>query len=104
MIQKLGFRIAIEPHARVIHDVKNDRFTLKHIWNTILSVRRTWYMARRDLYFSREMVNTASLKGFIRSIGHKGLFITIAELNAELHYLAWKVRDWILRFRPSVSR
>jgi glycosyltransferase involved in cell wall biosynthesis len=104
LIQKLGYKIAIEPHAKILHAVAQDRFTRKHIWNTILNVRRTWFKAHRDQYFSREVSMPTTLRRLFDSINKESLFITVAELNAELHFMAWRLNDWLLRFRQPLSK
>ena len=104
LIQKLGHSIAFEPQAKVHHVVAQDRFTRKHIWNTILNVRRTWFKAHRDHYFSREVRMPTTLHRVFDAINKESLFITLAELNAELHLLIWRLDDWLLRFRQPLSK
>ena len=104
LIQKLGYKIAFEPHAKVHHVVAQDRFTRKHIWNTILKVRRTWFQAYRDQYYSREGRLPKTYRRMISSMKKGSLFITAAEINAELHLLAWSLNDWLQRFRQPLTR
>ena len=47
-IQSLGYKIAILPDAKVLHNVEPGRFTLRHLWKTILSSTLVTYHARKD--------------------------------------------------------
>jgi polysaccharide pyruvyl transferase CsaB len=50
LIQRLGYTIAVEPRAAVIHDVDPSRFTLGHVRRTIQAGGRVGQRAERDRY------------------------------------------------------
>lgn len=54
LVKQLGYKIAIDPEARVIHDVEPSRFTLKGLRRTILAGTHVNYQLQKDLYIPIE--------------------------------------------------
>ena len=50
LIQRLGYKIAMAPAARVVHNPDRRRYSLKHLRRTIRSIVNTTYQVQIDLY------------------------------------------------------
>jgi O-antigen biosynthesis protein len=50
LIRRLGYKIAVAPAARVVHNPDQRRYSLKHISRTIRSLVQTTYQTQIDLY------------------------------------------------------
>jgi len=68
LIEKLGYSIAILPHAVVIHQVEVDRFTLKHLKRTIRAGLFAQYQAQMELHLPVETKIGASARHIIGNI------------------------------------
>ncbi|RJQ26838.1 glycosyltransferase [Candidatus Parcubacteria bacterium] len=66
LIQKLGYTIAILPQAEVVHKVESNRFTLRHLKQTIWAGLFTQYKAQVELHLPVE----TSLGGSLRYISN----------------------------------
>lgn len=68
MILQAGWGVAVEPRARVIHDVEPQRFTLNYIRKTILVGVLTQYQLQKEGFFPLELTLGRALKlAFLRA-------------------------------------
>jgi hypothetical protein len=54
LMQRLGGAVAIEPRASVLHDVDPARFTISHVFHTMVAGLRVYQRAQQDLYVPRQ--------------------------------------------------
>jgi glycosyltransferase involved in cell wall biosynthesis len=106
LVQKMGWKVGIEPKAEVIHHVDAARFSLSYLWKSIRASRRSWYQVQRDLYIPRE----TSLGDILRRIGNAfrsikaesavKIFFT---LYGEGTLIFWLTKDLVLRLRKPIT-
>lgn len=109
---KLGYRVAVEPRAVVDHWAGRERFTRRHVWNTIQSGARTWYRIQRDLYIPWEAGPLGMLMRAPRRLGKwlvgkydRPFWILAAEIVSDVRALGWYLADVVRRHRrPIVLR
>jgi GT2 family glycosyltransferase len=65
VIQRLGYRIGIEPRAEVIHEVQSSRFTFWHVCRTVIAGNLASYAAQRDLYIPRDIGVRSQLRALM---------------------------------------
>lgn len=68
LIKKLGYSIAVLPQAKVIHQVDEDRFNLKHLKRTINAGLFAQYQAQMDLHLPFETNIGSSTRQIIGNI------------------------------------
>ena len=105
LIQKLGYTIAVEPHAVVTHNVEPERFTLHHVRQAILAGERTWYRLQTDLYIPVEFRPWKLFKRFVGTMAKLfswGPVRTWFAVLAECQVLWWNTSDQLRRLRKLV--
>lgn len=53
-MKEIGFKVALNPRMRVIHDVDHSRYTVEHVEKTMLNSIMTNYQLQKDLYAPME--------------------------------------------------
>lgn len=109
LAQRLGWRIAIVPDARVVHDVDPSRFTHAHVRRTLVAVHCVAYLSQRDLYLPMERGLRSTLRQlkevfFDPGVPGRGARLVDAAFRkyAQLRLLALQLGDLRRRRRPSV--
>jgi GT2 family glycosyltransferase len=108
MARNAGYQVGVEPHAKVTHYVDISRFTLRHLFGTLLGGRQGWYQAQIDLYLPWEL----GLRNALYRIGHafwppslRSLARTLYMLAVETRTFIWYLLDLLRRFKkPAVLR
>jgi glycosyltransferase involved in cell wall biosynthesis len=118
LAQKLGYTVAIEPRAEVLHDVEPHRYSLEHVRKTIRAAALVNYRMQVSLHLPKEtglaseIRSIASPRGMSRllravrkhtkpSIEH---VYTAAYAEAQLATLRERMRDFVRKFsRPRTS-
>ncbi|MCY7485298.1 glycosyltransferase [Paenibacillus alvei] len=54
MMKEIGYKVALNPKMKVIHDVDHSRYTIEHVNKTMISSLVTNYQLQRDLYAPME--------------------------------------------------
>ncbi|MCY9703053.1 glycosyltransferase [Paenibacillus alvei] len=54
MMKEIGYKVALNPKMKVIHDVDHSRYTIEHVQKTMLSSLITNYQLQVDLYAPME--------------------------------------------------
>jgi polysaccharide pyruvyl transferase CsaB len=106
LIQRMGYQIAVEPRAVVMHKVEPSRFSLEHVQKTILAAERTWYRLQTDLYIPNELSLRNIFRRFKGKLGMRktwGKLKTRYSLLAEWHILSWFIKDQFNRMRKIFS-
>lgn len=104
-IQKLGYKIAIEPRAVVYHDVDRDRFTFAHIWHHVLSDKLVRYQMQKDGFLPVDNLDATKssvlkFKLFIRPLvrlwGYRKFpILFLFQIGSQIILFFRKVRDAI---------
>lgn len=112
LIQQLGYTIAVAPQSQVYHDVEPGRFTLWHVWRTMLSAAHVVYQAQRDLYLPMESSPLQSLYRACRALLASVVRLRLSPLEraekiargaVDLR-LSWRqLRDRLRRYRKPLS-
>ncbi len=61
LLRRLGYKIGIEPEAKVWHDVSADRYTQEHVLRTLAAGSMVEYQATKDHYWSAEKRDASQL-------------------------------------------
>jgi polysaccharide pyruvyl transferase CsaB len=110
IIQRLGWQVGIQPSARVRHDVDPDRYTLRHLRQTILAGHLSQYQLQRDLIIPME-TNLRSTLHLLRRVNFdpalpRRSWIAwvdlLARKRAQVALLVAQLRDLRARFRRPV--
>lgn len=117
LIEKLGYSIAILPQAEVIHQVDEERYTLRHLKRTIRAGLFAQYQAQMDLHLPMEMNIGNSTRQIIGNIFKliPVLFSSNPNKKADLYeayyyslarfqLLGRQLRDGFRRMRRPVTR
>lgn len=67
LIQRLGYKVAIVPQAKVMHDVDQKRYTIEHVKRTIMAGTLVNYQAQKDLYFPMEVSLSTTLQRIFKT-------------------------------------
>lgn len=54
MMKEIGYKVALNPKMKVIHDVDHSRYTIEHVNKTMISSLVTNYQLQKDLYAPME--------------------------------------------------
>lgn len=118
LIQRLGYGIAIEPRAQILHDINAERYTLRHMRKTILAGVLTSYRAQEELYIDVEtgirgtMMQTLGLIGssllvpFSKStvLMRFGSWEMLFHVEARFHLLAQIVKSRMSKLRSPIGK
>lgn len=110
LIQRLEYKIAIEPRAVVHHDVEPSRYSLKHVRKTLLAGHISQYLLQRDLYIPMTPVLRSTLaqitKVHVDPYIPRGGFGSIIDMlfrkPTQLRLLAFQLRDLRARYRTAI--
>jgi glycosyltransferase involved in cell wall biosynthesis/2-polyprenyl-3-methyl-5-hydroxy-6-metoxy-1,4-benzoquinol methylase len=108
LIKRLGYTVAVLPQVEVIHAVDPERFTKKHVKNTIRASILASYTMQTNLHRPMEasIPNTLRRLGGISrdlfkafwhyrpSIGSAKIEETFYRFGAYVTLLRWQIRDW----------
>jgi polysaccharide pyruvyl transferase CsaB len=99
LIQRLGYRVAIMPQARVLQDIDQRRISMNHIRRSIRSGLLGAYQAQKDLYLPMEtdvpgtLAHIGELAGQIWRPGGRPVADLLISLLAQVDLLREQVRD-----------
>jgi polysaccharide pyruvyl transferase CsaB len=110
LIQRLEYKIAIQPRAVVQHDVEPSRYSIKHVRRTLLAGHISQYLLQRDLYIPMTPVLRSTVAQIAkvhvdpyiprRSLG--GVLDMLFRKPIQFRLLAFQLRDLRARFRTAV--
>lgn len=116
--RSLGYKIGIEPRARVIHDVEESRYSEKHVRKTIMAGAVVNYRLHTELYipyvlplayYWKQFIHSRFiwLKLFLHGIlklrrDEVGLIYASAEAEARARVLKLKIKDILTAMRKPV--
>ena len=93
-LHSLGYKIAVNPQARVLHVVDRARFHRRHLWRTILASTLVAYRAQRDGYTPRRASVWSvapALQNWRSSTGYPDVFLM--RIAARLAVTLYSIRD-----------
>jgi glycosyltransferase involved in cell wall biosynthesis/SAM-dependent methyltransferase len=86
LAQELGYRVCVEPRARVLHDVAPSRMTFRHVRRTIIAAQLVHYRAQRDLYVPMESDLKSTWRSVFREQFECGRTPGVGRWNALRHW------------------
>ena len=112
LIHQLGYNVLIYPQAEVLHNPDPSRYTLKHVWHSLIASKRNYYYIQLDLYIPKEISPRSIVKNFLHYLNLAFLsrnlrwYQRIEYLtNAGLEFVQFGrwLRDGIARFHKSYA-
>ena len=105
LIQRLGYKIGIEPRASVIHHVHADRFTLRQLWRNLLSSHKAWYLMQQDQYIPYQLGLWFGFQRIFQAfwpLSKQSLLHAVYRIGIEALICFWSFADWLKRLRKPV--
>ncbi len=112
IVHRLGYKVGVNPRARVLHLIEPSRFTRRHVKKTIRAALLVNYRLQTDLYMPRWMNGPEVAKktgGWIRDISRYFMLSPFerlkvrSNLNAHLSLLKLIVHDYRMRARKQAK-
>lgn len=110
LIQRLEYKIAIQPRAVVQHDVEPSRYSIKHVRKTLLAGHISQYLLQRDLYIPMTPVLRSTIAQITKV--HVDPFVPRRSLAwmldmafrkpIQFRLLSFQLRDLRARFRTAI--
>jgi glycosyltransferase involved in cell wall biosynthesis len=110
LIQRLEYRIAIQPCAVVQHDVEPNRYTFRHVRRTLLAGHISQYRLQHDLYIPMTPILRSSLAQLLKvhadpylpRRSRAWLLDLLFRKPVQLRLFAFQLRDLRARFRTPI--